>query len=69
MNVRYGISFISEEQAQENLEREINTYRVDDLARIGKDIWNETLGKIEVGEVPRATRWSFILHFTVLTNA
>ena len=49
VNVRYGISFISEEQAQENLEREINTYRVDDLARIGKDIWNETLGKIEVG--------------------
>lgn len=45
VNVRYGISFISEEQAQENLEREINTYRVDDLARIGKDIWNETLGK------------------------
>lgn len=49
VNVRYGISFISEEQAQKNLKREIDTYCVDDLARIGKAKWNEALGKIEVG--------------------
>ncbi len=48
VNVRYGISFISEEQAKKNLKREINTYKVDDLAQKGKNKWNETLGKIEV---------------------
>lgn len=48
VNVRYGISFISEEQAQKNLNREIETYNVRDLAKIGKDLWNKTLGKIEV---------------------
>ena len=46
--LRYGISFISAEQAEKNLRREINTYSVDEIAKKGRDIWNETLGKIEV---------------------
>lgn len=48
INLRYGVSFISEEQARRNLHREIETYRVDDVAQIGRDIWNKTLGKIVV---------------------
>lgn len=46
--LRYGISFISEEQAKRNLRREINDYDITALARDGRRIWNEALGKIEV---------------------
>ena len=46
--LRYGVSFISEEQAQKNLQREINTYNVCEVAKKGRDIWNNALGKIQV---------------------
>jgi predicted alpha-1,2-mannosidase len=48
INLRYGISFISSEQAKKNLNREIQGYSVDDVAKTGRAIWNEALGKIEV---------------------
>lgn len=48
INVRYGISFISVEQAEKNLRREIDTYDVNTVAEKGRDIWNETLSKIVV---------------------
>lgn len=48
VTLRYGISFISIEQAQKNLEREIQTYNVDDISRAGREIWNKTLNKIQV---------------------
>jgi predicted alpha-1,2-mannosidase len=48
VKLRYGVSFISAEQARNNLKREINTWEVDEIARKGRDIWNETLGKISV---------------------
>jgi len=48
VNLRYGISFISSEQAEKNLRREINTYHVDEVAKAGRDLWNEALGKIEI---------------------
>lgn len=48
LNVRYGVSFISEEQARKNLRREIKNYDVDAVAAAGREIWNKTLGKIEV---------------------
>jgi len=48
INLRYGISFISSEQAKKNLRREINTYSVDEIAKAGREIWNKELGKIEV---------------------
>jgi predicted alpha-1,2-mannosidase len=48
VNMRYGVSFISSEQAQKNLYREIHTYSVDEVAKKGRGIWNETLGKIKV---------------------
>ena len=48
MGVRYGISFISAEQAKKNLYRDIPTYDVREVADTGRKIWNETLGKITV---------------------
>jgi predicted alpha-1,2-mannosidase len=50
IKLRYGVSFISEEQAKNNLRREIKSYDVDAVARNGKEIWNESLGKIEVSD-------------------
>lgn len=48
VGVRYGISFISTEQAKRNLQRDIAAYSVDKTAEAGRKIWNETLGKIAV---------------------
>nr|WP_320037555.1 GH92 family glycosyl hydrolase [uncultured Bacteroides sp.] len=50
VNVRYGISFISEEQAKKNLYREIKNYDVDAIAQAGRDIWNKALGKIDISD-------------------
>ena len=48
LNVRYGVSFISEEQAEKNLRREIKDYDLAAVADAGRDIWNETLDKLHV---------------------
>jgi len=48
LNLRYGVSFISGEQAKKNLQRELKDYDVKQLADKGRSIWNEALGKIRV---------------------
>ncbi|MDR2472759.1 MAG: GH92 family glycosyl hydrolase [Tannerella sp.] len=48
VKIRYGVSFISAEQAKINLQNEIKTYDVDAIAQKGREIWNNALGKIEV---------------------
>lgn len=48
LNIRYGVSFISEEQAKNNLRREIHNYDVDSVATAAKEIWNDALGKFEI---------------------
>ena len=48
VRLRYGVSFIDEQQAAQNLKREINGYDWRQVAQKGRDIWNETLGKIAV---------------------
>lgn len=48
VNLRYGISFISEEQAEKNLRREQKEYNLENLVQTGRDIWNETLGRIRI---------------------
>lgn len=48
LHVRYGISFIDADQAKENLQREIMNYDIKSLAKEGRKIWNESLGKIKV---------------------
>lgn len=47
LNVRYGISFISTDQARKNLYREISGFDRTAVAEKGRKIWNETLGKIQ----------------------
>lgn len=51
VHLRYGISFISEEQAKKNLRREITDYNLSAVAAKGRQIWNETLGKMEVTSI------------------
>ena len=46
--LRYGVSFISSEQAKQNLRREIKNYNLQAVADKGRSVWNETLGKIFV---------------------
>jgi predicted alpha-1,2-mannosidase len=48
INIRYGISFISADQAKNNLQRDIRTYDVNKVAEVGYKIWNDVLGKIAV---------------------
>lgn len=45
---RYGVSFISGEQAKANLEREIQGYDVEPVAQAGRKAWNDALGKIDI---------------------
>ncbi len=48
LNVRYGVSFIDEMQAQKNMEREVAGKTVAELQSTGRDIWNKALNKLEV---------------------
>ncbi|MDH6308671.1 putative alpha-1,2-mannosidase [Dysgonomonas sp. PFB1-18] len=48
MLLRYGISFISEEQAKKNLYREVKDIGFDEVKERGRALWNETLGKISI---------------------
>ncbi|MBR1927149.1 MAG: GH92 family glycosyl hydrolase [Bacteroidales bacterium] len=48
VKLRYGVSFIDEAQAKANLRAEIPDYDLDVVAREGRRIWNETLGRIAV---------------------
>ncbi len=48
LTLRYGISFIDEEQARKNLEREVAGKSFEEVAEAGRQIWNEELGKIKV---------------------
>ncbi|WP_277099028.1 GH92 family glycosyl hydrolase [Coprobacter secundus] len=48
VKVRYGISFISEEQAKRNVDREIKSYDINVLLKEGRNTWNRALGKILV---------------------
>ena len=48
VKLRYGISYISAEQAKRNVEREIQTYELPMLAKAARAKWDETLSKIQV---------------------
>jgi len=48
LEFRYGISFISLEQAHKNLAEEIPGWTFDGVKRAAKDRWNEVLGQIQV---------------------
>lgn len=69
LNLRYGISFISAEQAKKNLQRDITTYDVKAVADAGRRIWNKTLGKIVIEGGSEDEKKSSTLPFIVPTNA
>jgi len=48
IRVRYGVSFISVEQAKRNLYREIVSYDLESVIKAGRNIWNKSLEKIKV---------------------
>ncbi|WP_041537548.1 GH92 family glycosyl hydrolase [Pseudopedobacter saltans] len=48
IRLKYGISFIDENQAKANLAREIKDFDVARVQNKGKEVWNESLGKITV---------------------
>jgi len=48
VKLRYGLSFISVEQAKKNLRREIKDYNLQAVSNTGRQIWNKELGKIQV---------------------
>ncbi|MEI9960310.1 MAG: GH92 family glycosyl hydrolase [Limisphaerales bacterium] len=57
LEFRYGISFISVEQAKKNLQREISKWNFNKIKRDAKDRWNDALGQIQVeGGTPEQKR-------------
>jgi predicted alpha-1,2-mannosidase len=56
---KYGISFISAEQAKANLEDEISGWDFDGLKKQGADLWSEKLGAIQVKGGTDAQRRTF----------
>jgi predicted alpha-1,2-mannosidase len=59
LEFRYGISFISVEQAEKNLRREIPEWKFDQIKSAAKARWNETLGRIVVEGGTEAQRKVF----------
>lgn len=45
VKIRYGVSFISKEQAKANLYREIIDYNKEQIVSTGRSIWNKALSK------------------------
>lgn len=48
VDLRYGVSFISVEQAKSNMYREVKDYSFEEIRDQGRKVWNEALGKITV---------------------
>ena len=59
LEFRYGVSFISVEQAEKNLRREIPDWGFDRVKDAAKARWNETLGRIAVEGGTEAQRRVF----------
>lgn len=59
LNVRYGVSYISVDQAKKNLKREIQGFDLQKVADAGRRIWNDELGKIEVAGGTQNDRYVF----------
>jgi predicted alpha-1,2-mannosidase len=48
VEVRIGISYIDENQAKDNLNRELNGKSFENISETGHKIWKEALGKIQI---------------------
>lgn len=57
LELRYGVSFISVDQAKKNLHRELNTWDLHAVSEAGRAEWNRQLGQIEIeGGTPEQRR-------------
>ena len=59
LEFRYGISFISVEQAKANLQKEIPAWGFDKIKSAAKDRWNKVLGQVKVEGGTEAQRRVF----------
>jgi predicted alpha-1,2-mannosidase len=59
VNFRYGISYISVDQAKENLQKEINSWDINIVKNKAIDQWNKALGLIEVEGGTEAEKRTF----------
>lgn len=66
VKMRYGISFISVEQAKRNLEKEISGYDLDALSSVARNEWNKVLSKIDIAGGSENQKTTF---FTALYRA
>ncbi|MDR2234317.1 MAG: GH92 family glycosyl hydrolase, partial [Tannerella sp.] len=48
VRLRYGVSYISEDQARKNMENEIIGFDIEPVIKAARAEWNKTLGKIQV---------------------
>lgn len=48
INIRYGLSYISTDQAKSNLEEEIKGWNIAEVSDKAKSAWNSVLSKVEV---------------------
>ena len=57
VTLRYGVSYISVEQAKRNVEQEIQSFEVDIVAKYGRNEWSKALDKVEIeGGTPEERR-------------
>jgi predicted alpha-1,2-mannosidase len=47
-NIRIGTSFISSEQAERNLQREIGDRSLEELKKAAGEVWQQTLGRVHI---------------------
>lgn len=69
IQMRYGVSFISLEQAKQNLAAEIPTFDMDGVAGKGRARWNAALGKLAVKGGSKTRKRCFIRRFIAITSA
>lgn len=68
VNLKIASSFISPEQAELNLQREIGDKSFDEIKKEGQDVWNKSLNRITVegGTVAQMTTFYTALYRTML---
>lgn len=59
VEMRVATSFLSVEQARRNLKREVGERSFDDVLREGERVWNDGLGRIEIGGATERQRQTF----------
>ena len=67
--MKVGISYVSMEQAELNLQTELNHWDFDAVVRDSKNQWNDYLSRIEIKETPRTNKPDFTLIYGIRTRS